>query len=102
MATINHPCLTGEWCKWHCYTHIEVAHPSHPRAPRSCPLILTLRLDQDSPVSVVRITAPGAYGNLSCSDPLDSQILGAERWPMQPGDVWSTGAAVGRGRAQVM
>lgn len=49
---------------------------------RSCPLILTLRLDQDSPVSVVRITAPGAYGNLSCSDLLDSQILGAERWPM--------------------
>ena len=101
--------MTGEWCKWHCYTHIEVAYPSQPRGPglvpRSCPLILTLRLDQDSPVSVVRITAPGAYGNLSCSDPLDSQILGAERWPMQPGDVRivrSTGAAVGRGRAQGM
>ncbi|CAK9019154.1 Exportin-1, partial [Durusdinium trenchii] len=49
---------------------------------QSTELILTLRLDQETPVKSIRIQPPSTYGRLTCADPDGSLVRGAPRWPM--------------------
>lgn len=63
--------LTGVTKNWinRIHSHLPIS-TSISFVLRSSELILTLRLDQDTPVSVIRITTPGVYSNMSCLNKL--------------------------------